>query len=34
MKRLEKENLENWLENYSIGDLWQQNILNGGQPNK
>ncbi len=32
MKRLEAENLEDWLEDYTLGDLWKQNILKGGQP--
>ena len=31
-KRLEKQNFESWLENYSIGELWEKNIL-GGRPN-
>jgi predicted ATPase len=30
--RLQKEELSTWLEDYSIGDLWQRNILEGGQP--
>ncbi len=30
-KRLDKENLENWLQEYSIGDIWLKNII-GGQP--
>jgi len=30
--RLQKEELSSWLEDYSIGDLWQRNILKGGQP--
>lgn len=32
MKRLEAEHLETWLEDYTLGDLWKQNILKGGQP--
>lgn len=32
--RLNEENLKEWLDTYSIGDLWQKNILTGGQPNK
>lgn len=32
MKRLEAEHLEAWLEDYTLGDLWKQNILKGGQP--
>lgn len=31
-KRLVKEDLSQWLEEYSIGDLWQLNIIQGGQP--
>ncbi|MET3501204.1 putative ATPase [Mucilaginibacter rubeus] len=31
-KRLHEEELSAWLEDYSIGDLWQRNILEGGQP--
>jgi len=27
--RLEKENLKTWLEDYSLGDLWQKNIIKG-----
>jgi predicted ATPase len=30
--RLNKEALAEWLEEYSIGDLWQRNIIQGGQP--
>lgn len=30
-KRLEKGSLNNWLEDYSLGDLWGKNIF-GGQP--
>jgi predicted ATPase len=29
--RLDNENLDSWLENYSIGELWEQNVL-GGKP--
>jgi predicted ATPase len=32
-RRLDAENLEEWLDSYSIGDLWQRNIITGGQPN-
>lgn len=32
MKRLEAQHLEAWLEDYTLGDLWKQNILKGGQP--
>ena len=30
-KRLEEEKLENWLDEYSLGELWQKNII-GGRP--
>lgn len=32
--RLDDKNLKEWLDVYSVGDLWQRNILSGGQPNK
>ncbi|APJ03478.1 AAA family ATPase [Silvanigrella aquatica] len=32
-KRLNKMDFSNWLENYSIGELWEKNIL-GGRPSK
>ena len=32
MQRLELENLDSWLEDYTLGDLWKQSILKGGQP--
>lgn len=32
IKRLNAEDLSSWLDEYSLGDLWQQNILKGGQP--
>jgi len=31
-KRLIKDELTEWLDDYSIGDLWQRNIIQGGQP--
>jgi len=31
--RLDKEDLTNWLDDYTVGDLWQRNIINAGQPN-
>lgn len=31
-KRLESESLKIWLEDYSLGDLWQRNIINSAQP--
>ena len=27
--RLDKNTLESWLENYSIGELWTKSIING-----
>ncbi|MDX8340546.1 AAA family ATPase [Draconibacterium sp. IB214405] len=30
--RLSSKELEHWLDEYSLGDLWQRNILKGGQP--
>lgn len=30
-KRLEEDDLSGWLEDYSVGELWQKNIL-GGRP--
>lgn len=30
--RLEAENLELWSNDYSLGDLWQRNIINAAQP--
>jgi predicted ATPase len=32
--RLEESELREWLDTYSVGDLWQRNIITGGQPNK
>jgi predicted ATPase len=29
-RRLEPEQLEDWLEDYTIGELWQRNVLGGG----
>ncbi|WP_130735501.1 AAA family ATPase [Flavobacterium sp. J27] len=31
--RLNRNNLESWLEDYTIDDLWKRNIINSGQPN-
>jgi predicted ATPase len=31
-KRLEGNSLRVWLDEYNIGDLWQKNIIQGGQP--
>lgn len=32
-KRLDEENFRQWLENYSIGELWEKSIL-GGRPTR
>lgn len=32
MERLDSERLDAWLDEYTLGDLWKQNILKGGQP--
>lgn len=32
-KRLDEQDFNNWLENYTVGELWQKNIL-GGRPRK
>ena len=32
MKRHSSEELNAWLDDYTLGDLWKQNILKGGQP--
>lgn len=29
-KRLDSDDLSVWLEDYSLGDLWQKNVINGG----
>jgi len=31
--RLSSSNLHQWLEDYTIDDLWKRNIITGGQPN-
>lgn len=31
-KRLDAAELSNWLRNYSLGELWQQRIIESGQP--
>ena len=31
-ERLESEKLSRWLEEYTLGDLWKSNIIQGGQP--
>ncbi|EHQ29591.1 AAA family ATPase [Mucilaginibacter paludis] len=30
--RLKKEELELWLDEYAVGDLWERNVIEGGQP--
>jgi predicted ATPase len=30
--RLESDTLKTWLKDYSLGDLWQRNIINSAQP--
>lgn len=32
LERLDSEELSHWLDEYTLGDLWKQNILKGGQP--
>lgn len=32
LRRLDNKELSHWLDDYSLGDLWKQNILKGGQP--
>lgn len=32
IERLDRESLENWLDDYTLGDLWKQKIVKGGQP--
>ncbi|NEW85159.1 MAG: AAA family ATPase [Mariniphaga sp.] len=31
-KRLDSESLKSWLQDYTLGDLWERNILNAAQP--
>lgn len=31
-QRLDGAGLEQWLEDYTLGDLWKRNIITGGQP--
>lgn len=33
-RRLSTEELHQWLDDYTIDDLWKRNILKGGQPNR
>lgn len=32
LHRLSSKELTHWLDDYTLGDLWKQNILKGGQP--
>lgn len=32
MERLNSDDLKDWLKEYTIGDLWRQSIVKGGQP--
>lgn len=32
ISRLNNENLQHWLNDYSLGELWKQSIIKGGQP--
>jgi predicted ATPase len=32
-ERLNSDTLKDWLEDYTIDDLWKRNIINAGQPN-
>ncbi len=32
IERLDERSLASWLEDYTLGELWKQNILKGGQP--
>ncbi len=34
LTRLDEKALKHWLEDYTIGELWQRSIINGGQPNE
>ena len=29
-RRLDDDDLKNWLEDYSLGELWQKNVYGGG----
>ena len=33
LRRLKEEDLHEWLEDYSLGELWKKNIL-GGRPSR
>ncbi len=32
VERLDENALQHWMDDYTLGDLWKQNILKGGQP--
>lgn len=32
LKRLDANELNHWLNDYTLGDLWKQRIMKGGQP--
>ena len=32
ISNLNKEELKHWIDEYTLGDLWKQNIIKGGQP--
>ena len=32
LNRLDAQQLAHWLDDYTLGDLWKNNILKGGQP--
>ena len=32
VSNLNQEELEHWIDEYTLGDLWKQNIIKGGQP--
>ena len=32
-KRLSKDSLQQWLDDYTLDDLWKRNIIETGQPN-
>jgi predicted ATPase len=32
-ERLESDKLKDWLDDYTVDDLWKRNIINAGQPN-
>jgi len=33
LRRLDEDDLQEWLEDYSLGELWKKNII-GGRPSK